>query len=57
MNKIIGIILLTILLAVPVSYAQDRFEFKGIAIKSDISVIEKDPRITCRDPKAPIADL
>lgn len=32
------------------------FEFKGIALGSDISVLENTSRFECRDPKNPIAD-
>ncbi|HAM59574.1 MAG TPA: hypothetical protein DCQ64_30860 [Candidatus Rokubacteria bacterium] len=38
-------------------YAQEPpFDFKGIALGSDISSIENTSRFSCRDPQSPIAD-
>lgn len=47
---------LLLLLASP-GYAQELpFDFKGIALGSDISSIENTSRFSCRDPQSPIAD-
>jgi hypothetical protein len=35
----------------------ETFEFKGIALGSDIATIEANPRFSCRNPSSPIADL
>lgn len=47
---------LLLLFASP-GYAQEsQFEFKGIALGSDISSIENTSRFSCRDPRDPMAD-
>jgi hypothetical protein len=47
---------LLLLLASPASAQETPFEFKGIALGSDISSIEKSSRFSCQDPQSPIAD-
>jgi hypothetical protein len=56
MKKVISIIL--IMLICSFAHAQEPpLDFKGLALKSDISIIEKDTRFECKDPQAPIADI
>jgi hypothetical protein len=45
-----------LLLASSGSAQEPPFDFKGIALGSDISSIESNSRFSCRDPQSPIAD-
>lgn len=55
MRFVVALILL-LLLAAPGSAQEPSFDFKGIALGSDISFIENTSRFSCRDPQNPIAD-
>lgn len=57
MRKTVAFSLLFLIVNMSLAYSQESsFDFKGIALKSDISIIENDPRFTCKVPQDQIYD-
>ena len=56
MGSIVAAFSLILLLASPLAAQELPFDFKGIALGSDLADLEATGRFTCVDPKSPVAD-